>query len=177
MGMGFHGYGCGLPWKTPGLPVTLPTKKRKSAFVIWFDRIKWEASVLRVPRSPERNNAHILFIYFAQSFWKTKKKHEVSICNIIWLDKREASALWVPCSLERNTLHILFIYFARGYFLKKIKYNYDVSSGNIIWSNKGEASAFWAPRSLEKKKKAHILLFISHKIIFWKTKKLWSQLL
>ena len=25
VGTGFHGYGCGLPWKTPGLPVTLPT--------------------------------------------------------------------------------------------------------------------------------------------------------
>ena len=23
-GAGFHGYRCGFPWKTPGLPVTIP---------------------------------------------------------------------------------------------------------------------------------------------------------
>ena len=28
-GTGFGGYGCGLPWKTPGLPVTFPIKDGK----------------------------------------------------------------------------------------------------------------------------------------------------
>ena len=101
---------------------------------------------------------------------KLKKKHEVSICNIIWLDKREASALWALRSLERNTPHILFIYFARGYFLKKIKYNYEVSSSNIIWSNKGEASAFWAPRSLEKKKSSHFIYLFCTRLFSEKQK-------
>ena len=27
-GAGFHGYGCGFPWKTPGLPVTIPINEQ-----------------------------------------------------------------------------------------------------------------------------------------------------
>ena len=30
-GVGFHGYGCGLPWKTPGLPIAFPKDDEATA--------------------------------------------------------------------------------------------------------------------------------------------------
>ena len=63
MGMGFHGYRCGLPKKTPGLPVTIP---RYSKSVV-AELADWWSYVL--------TRHKILFKqwkYAKQRSWKTK---------------------------------------------------------------------------------------------------------